>query len=110
MLGALISLPAFAQDAAIQRELVQRQQQSDAFALQLRQSLQLLQLLQVAPGDFRRRAEVETTQLRQRQELENLSARQLREAGQDTPPELRPIERSRFDAERCVLIAPRPQV
>ena len=107
MLGALISLPAFAQDAAIQRELVQRQQQSDAFALQLRQSLQLLQF---APGDFRRRAEVETTQLRQRQELENLSARQLREAGQDTPPELRPIERSRFDAERRVLIAPRPQV
>ena len=108
MLGALISLPAFAQDAAIQRELVQRQQQSDAFALQLRQSLQLLQLLQVAPGDFRRRAEVETSQLWQRQELGNLSARQLREAGQDSPAELRPIERTRFETERRVLLARQP--
>lgn len=97
LLGALVALPAFGQEQAIQRELLMRQQQSDAFALQLRQSQQQLQ---IPPGDFRRRAELEAAQLQQRQDLENLGARQLIEAGRDTPPELRPYDRSRLDGER----------
>ena len=97
LFGALIALPAFGQEQAIQRELIMRQQQSDAFTLQLRQSQQQLQ---IPPGDVRRRAELEASQLRQRQELDNLSARQLLEAGHDTPAELRPYERARFESER----------
>lgn len=85
LLGVLFALPAFGQEQAIQRELIMRQQQSDAFTLQLRQSQQQLH---IPPGDVRRRAEVETSQLLQRRELDNLSARQLTEAGRDTPAAL----------------------
>jgi multidrug resistance efflux pump len=101
LLGALIALPAFGQEQAIQRELIVRQQQSDAFTLQLRQSQQQLQ---IPPGDFRRRVELEASQLRQRQELDNLSARQLTEAGRDTPAELRPLERLKFEEQRRALL------
>jgi hypothetical protein len=97
LFGALIALPAFGQEQAIQRELIMRQQQSDAFTLQLRQSQQQLQ---IPPGDVQRRAQVETSQLLQRRELDNLSARQLTEAGRDTPAELRPYARSKFESER----------
>ena len=103
LLAAVLALPAYAQDQAIQRELVLRQQQSDAFALQLRQSQQL----QAIPaGDIRRRVEVETLQLQQRQDLDNLGARQLNEAAHDKPAELRPYERSVFEAQRRALLAP----
>ena len=104
LLGALIALPAFGQEQAIQRELIVRQQQSDAFTLQLRQSQQQLQ---IPSGDFRRRVELEASQLRQRQELDNLSARQLTEAGRDTPAELRPLERLKFEEQRRPLLTPR---
>ena len=104
LLGALFALPASAQEQAIQRELIMRQQQSDAFTLQLRQSQQLLQ---IPSGDLRRRVELEASQLQQRQELDDLSARQLREVGQDTPSELRPVERSRFEEQRRPLMTPR---
>lgn len=104
LLGALIALPAFGQEQAIQRELIMRQQQSDAFTLQLRQSQQQLQ---IPPGDFRRRVELEASQLQQRQELDNLSTRQLREVGQDTPAELRPLERLKFEEQRRPLLTPR---
>lgn len=103
LLSPLIVLPAFGQEQAIQRELILRQQQSDAFALQLRQSQQQLQ---IPPGDVRRRAEVETSQLQQRRDLDNLSARQLTEAGRDTPAELRPFERSKFEEQRRALLTP----
>jgi hypothetical protein len=103
LLGALIALPAFGQELAIQRELIMRQQQSDAFTLQLRQSQQQLQ---IPPGDVRRRVELEASQLQQRQELDNLSARQLREVGPDTPAELRPLERLKFDEQRRPLLTP----
>ena len=100
---AALAPPAHAQEQAVQRALVMRQQQSDAFTLQLRQSQQQLQ---IPPGDFRRRAELEASQLRQRQELDNLSARQLTEAGRDTPAELRPLERLKFEEQRRALLTP----
>ena len=103
LLGALIALPAFGQEQAIQRELIVRQQQSDAFTLQLRQSQQQLQ---IPSGDFRRGVELEASQLRQRQELDNLSARQLTEAGRDTPAELQPLERLKFEEQRRALLTP----
>lgn len=103
LLGALIALPAFAQEQAVQRELVLRQQQSDAFALQLRQSQQRAQ---IPADDQRRRRELETSQLRERQELDNLGARQILETGRDTPAELRPQQRARFEGERRALLAP----
>lgn len=104
LLGALIALPAFGQEPAIQRELIMRQQQSDAFTLQLRQSQQQLQ---IPPGDIRRRAQLEASQLQQRQELDNLSTRQLREVSENTPAELRPLERSKFAEQRRALLTPR---
>lgn len=94
----LISSSALAQDQAIQRELIQRQQQSDQFNLQLRQSIEASK---VPPGDSQRRMDVETRQLGERQRLENLSERQLRDVKPDTPQELRPQERTRAEQERA---------
>jgi hypothetical protein len=94
----LLASPAFAQDQAIQRELIQRQQQSDQFNLQLRQSIEASK---VPPGDSQRRMEVETRQLGERQRLENVSERQLRDVKPDTPQELRPQERTRAEQERA---------
>lgn len=93
-----LASPALAQDQAIQRELIQRQQQSDQFNLQLRQSIEASK---VSPGDSLRRMEVETRQLGERQRLENVSERQLREVKPDTPQELRPQERTRAEQERA---------
>ncbi len=102
--GMLLALPAFAQDQSIQRELVLRQQQSEAFSLQLRQSQQMMQ---VPAADFRRRQELESSQLQQRQRLEEIGARQLRDVAVDTPESLRPQERARFESERRpLLVAP----
>jgi len=94
----LLASPALAQDQAIQRELIQRQQQSDQFNLQLRQSIEASK---VPPGDSQRRMEVETRQLGERQRLENVSERQLRDVKPDTPQELRPQERTRAEQERA---------
>lgn len=94
----LLASPALAQDQAIQRELIQRQQQSEQFNLQLRQSIESSK---VPPGDAARRMEVETRQLGERQRLENVSGRQLREVKPDTPQELRPQERTRAEQERA---------
>ena len=99
----LVSLPLAAQDQAIQRELIQRQQQSEAFNLQLQQSLQRAN---VPPGDAMKRMEMETRHLGQRQDLENVSARQLLEVKADTPQELRPYERTRAQQERLIFSAP----
>ena len=93
-----LASPALAQDQAIQRELIQRQQQSDQFNQQLRQSIEASK---VPPGDSLRRMEVESRQLGERQRLENVSERQLREVKPDTPQELRPQERTRAEQERA---------
>ena len=101
---AAIAVPAWAQqDPAVQRDLMRRQQQSDAFVQQLHQSQQLLK---VAPGDLDRRRELESRQFSDRQRLEQASDQQLRDVRPDLPQELRPYERFKADDERRVLIVP----
>ncbi len=99
----LIALPAMAQDQAIQRELIFRQQQSEAFNLQLKQSLERSM---VPPGHAMKRMELEARYLGERQHLENVSGRQLREVKADLPQALRPEERTRAQQERQVIVAP----
>ena len=101
---AAIAAPAWAQqDQAVQRELMRRQQQSDAFVQQLHQSQQLLK---VAPGDFERRRDLESRQFGERQRLEQASDQQLRDVRPDLQPELRPYERLKADEERRLLVVP----
>lgn len=99
----LAAAPLYAQEQEIQKQLIQRQQQSDAFLLQLRQSQERLQ---IPPGDLKRMQEVEARQTGERQRLDDLSEKQLREVKPDTPPELRPIERQRAADERAPLTIP----
>lgn len=99
----LLASPALAQDQAIQRELIQRQQQSDQFNLQLRQSIEASK---IPPADAARRMEVETRQLGERQRLEELGDRQLRDVPADTPQELRPQERMKIEQEQRLLVVP----
>ena len=101
---AAIAAPSWAQqDQATQRELMRRQQQSDAFVQQLHQSQQLLK---VAPGELERRRELESRQFGERQRLEQASDRQLRDVRPDLPQELRPYERFKADEERRALVVP----
>jgi len=103
----MMALPALAQDQALQRELIQRQQQSDAFTLQLRQSQERLQ---VRPGDLKRMQELDARQTGERQRLDNLSAKQLIEIRPDTPRELRPYERQKAEDERRPLTVPAGEI
>jgi hypothetical protein len=100
LLLAAAALPAFAQDADIQKQLIQRQQQSDAFTLQLRQSQEAAK---VSPA---MRPAVEARQLSERVRLENVSGKQLLEVRPETPAALRPYERSKADAERLPFLSP----
>ena len=86
----LVAMPALAQEQEVQRALMQRDQQSAGFALQLRQS-------QAAPSP---------SHLAETQRLENLSAQQLLEVRRDTPQALRPYERQKSADERVLLFAP----
>jgi hypothetical protein len=97
---ATVALPAFAQDADIQKQLIQRQQQSDAFTLQLRQSQEAAK---VPPA---MRPAVEARQLSERVRLENVSEKQLLEVRPETPAALRPIERQRANDERRPFLSP----
>ena len=94
----VLAFPVSAQDQDIQRQLIQRQQQSDSFTLQLRQSQELLK---VPPA---KRQEAESRQLEERQRLYSLNEKQLRDVQPDTPPELRPQERQKAEEERRYLI------
>ena len=99
---AAVAAPTWAQqDQAVQRELMRRQQQSDAFVQQLHQSQQLLK---VAPGDFEARRELESRQFSERQRLEQASDQQLRDVRPDLPQELRPYERFKAEEERRRLV------
>ena len=93
----LAALPARAQQADIQKQLIQRQQQSDAFGLQLRQSQELLN----APPA--RRAELESRQLQERQRLDDLGEKQLLEVQPGPPQSRRPYERQNTEDERRLL-------
>jgi hypothetical protein len=111
LLGALafatLTLPALAQDQGLQRQLIQRQQQSDAFQLQLRQSQERLQ---VPPGDLQRQQQLDARQLGERQRLDNVSTRQLNDIRPDTPQELRPYERQKAENERRPLTVPAKEI
>ena len=99
----ILAIPAFAQDPGIQRELMLRQQNTDAFQLQLRQSQERLQ---IAPGDLRRQQDVEARQFSERQRLNTVSERQLSEIRADTPQELRPYELQKAAEERRPYVLP----
>ena len=71
-----LATPALAQEQDVQRALIQREQQSADFALQLKQSQQ----------------KDTAGHLAERQRLDNLSARQLQSVAKDSPQELRPYE------------------
>ncbi len=103
LLLVLCAVPAHAQDADIQKQIIQRQQQSDAFSLQLRQSQERLL---VPTGDTRRLRELDARQTGERQRFDALSERQLRYVRPDTPQELRPQERQRAADERRPFLSP----
>lgn len=96
-----LAAPVAAQDDDAQRELIRRQQQSDTFSQQLRQSQEMLR---VPPGDQDARRRMESKHLEQRQQLEKLDAEQLQRAGKDTPPQFWPQERARMKEERRPLV------
>lgn len=105
VLSALsLAASAAAEDQNVQRDLIRRQQQSDEFSQQLRQSVERAK---VPPGDLKSQQKIETRQLEERQRLENLDQQQLQRAGQPgTPPAFRPQERSRMQQERQPLVEP----
>lgn len=86
--------PAFAQDAGIQRQLIERQQRTDAFNLQLQQSQEAAR---ASPAN---RQALDARQFSDRQRLDNISDQQLRDVQPATPQELRPYERQKADMER----------
>ena len=96
LFACLCSAAATAQERDVQRSLIQRQQQSDEFALQLRQSQQRLL---VVPGDLNQQQDLEARQAQERQRLESLGAQQQRSMGQDGAGRLA-IERQQADRDR----------
>lgn len=86
----MFAAPALAQEQDIQRALIQRDQQSASFALQLQQSQQ----------------KDTSNHLVETHRLDNLSAQQIQSVAKDTPQELRPYERQKAADERVLLFAP----
>lgn len=85
---------ANAQDPGVQRALVQRDQQSAAFGLQLRQSQEALK---VSPAN---RAAFDSRQLWDRQLLDNLGEKQSLEVKPELTEGLRSYERQKLETER----------
>jgi hypothetical protein len=100
---ALMPLAVAAQDAAVQRQLMLRQQQSDAFTLQLRQSLERQQL---PPSDLGRQQQLDSQQTSERNRLDNVSQQQLLEVKPNPPRNRRPYERQKAADERRPLTVP----
>ena len=97
LFACLVSCSAYAQESDIQRALMQRQQQSEAFTLQLRQSQQRLQ---ATPGDLGQQQYLDGRYLIERQALENLGAQQQLSIGNSG---LQPqVERQAADRARQV--------
>jgi hypothetical protein len=96
LLFLLCAAPAFAQDQGIQRQLIERQQRTDTFNQQMRQSQEALR---APPGA---RGELDARQFSERQRLDNLNDQQLRDVKPDgqIQPELRAYERQKADMER----------
>ena len=95
LLFLTISAPALAQEQEVQRALIQRDQQSSGFALQLKQSQEQVQ---PAPGD--------NQHLNERQRMENLSGQQLLNVEKDPPQAPRPYERQKAADERTFMLPP----
>lgn len=93
--SATAQLSAIAQEQEVQRALIQRDQQSEEFSLQLRQSQEKVQ---PAAGDNRH--------LNERQRLENLSGQQLLDVKPDPPPAPRAYERQKAADERTFMLPP----
>jgi hypothetical protein len=91
----LATAPVAAQEQEIQRALIQRDQQSEGFAQQLRQSQEKVQ---PGPGDNRH--------LNERQRLENVSGQQLLNVEKDPPQAPRPYERQKAADERTLVLPP----
>ena len=89
----VFAVPAFAQEQEIQRALIQRDQQSASFALQLRHSQQ----------------KDTSNHLAERHWFDNQAARQIQSVAMDTPQELRPYERQKAADEHLLQFAP-PEV
>jgi hypothetical protein len=97
LLFAALPLCASAQDQDIQRALIQRDQQSDAFTLQLRQSQERLAL---PPGDFQRQQQFDARQIFERQRLDQVNEQQLRDVRPEAPAHLQSYERQKAADER----------
>ena len=104
LLAFLAAAPAFAQDAGVQKELMQRRQATDAFDLQMRQSQEALK---ASPAE---RPVLDARQRAERQRLDNVSEQQLRDVQPATPPQLRPYELQKTDLERQPFRGPVVQV
>jgi hypothetical protein len=99
-----VAAPAFAQNDAIQRELLIRQQQSDAFSLQLRQSQERLH----GSGGY----DMDSRHFLERQRLDAISGQQLLPATQPLSPDpnvarqLMPYQLERAAQERLLALPP----
>ncbi len=107
LLLAAVAVPALAQEQDIQRQLIQRQQKSDAFSLQLRQSQDRLL---VPPGNLKRQQEFDARHFGERLRLENVGAAQLIDVNPDNPQALRPLERQNAENERRPLTYPAKEI
>jgi len=109
LLACVAAGAALADDAAVERALIERDRQTDRFGLELRQSQERLA---VPPGDLRRRRALEARQLKERQDFERLGASQLDAAGRPLSPdpatahELRPHARDQAARERIWRLSP----
>jgi hypothetical protein len=93
--------PVLAQNTEVQRSLIQRQQATDAFNLQMRQSQETIG---ARPEN---RGALEMRQFSDRQRLDSQNEQQLREVqAQQTPPALQPYERQKLDMERTPFRGP----
>lgn len=97
LLACLLPCAAFAQERDVERALLQRQQQSEEFALQLRQSQERLQL---TPGDLNQLQYLDSRHSSERQRLENLGAQQQSAIGLG-------LERHAADRNRRAELLPR---
>jgi len=84
IVAAIAAGSAFADDS-VSRALLQRQQQSDAFALQLRQSNESFRAQSLPPAQ---RRELESLHFQQRQQQDVLNARELRDLQSTPAPQL----------------------
>jgi len=109
LLACVAGGAALADDAAVQRALIERDEQTERFGLELRQSQERLG---VPSGDPRRRQELEARQLKERQRFDELGERQLESAGRPLSPEpatareLRPHAREQAARERRLQLSP----